>query len=49
MKSPAHEHVEGQDSAGGILVMTYEKVPINRRDLKERILRSQTVCYIDLN
>jgi len=44
VKSPAHEHVGGEDSVGGILLMTYEKVPINRRDLKETISRSQTVA-----
>jgi len=49
VKSPAHEHVEGEDSVEGILVMTYEKVSINRRDLKETISGSQRVCYIDLN
>jgi hypothetical protein len=48
VRFPAHEHVE-DDSVGGILVMTYEKVPIIRRDLKDAISRSQTVCYIDLN
>jgi hypothetical protein len=32
VRSPAHEHVEGKDSVGGILVMSYEKLPIVRRD-----------------
>jgi hypothetical protein len=49
VRSPTHEHVDGEDSVGGILVMTYEKVPINRRDLKETTSISQTVCYTDLN
>jgi hypothetical protein len=40
--------VEG-DSAGGILVMTYVNVPINRRDLKEKISKSQRVGHIALN